>query len=58
MATTTPATSSQHTTRDEQPAPAGQAVVVQLAVQGWATTHRPGPAGPPDDPLDPLDPAA
>ncbi len=57
MATTTPATSSQHTTRDEQPA-AGQAVVVQLAVQGWATTHRPGSAGPPDDPCDPLDPAA
>jgi len=54
MATTTPATSTDH---DEQPA-AGQAVVVQLAVQGWATTRGPGSAGPPDDPCDPFDPAA
>ncbi len=53
MGTTTPATSTDH---DEQPA-AGQAVVVQLAVQGWATTHRPGHASPPD-PCDPFDPAA
>ena len=51
MATTTPATSSQHTDHPEQAV--GQAVVVQLAVQRWATTRGPGSAGPPDDPLDP-----
>ena len=54
MATTTPATSTDH---DEQPA-AGQAVVVQLAVQGWATSRGPGSVSPPDDLCDPLDPAA
>ncbi len=57
MATTTPATSSQHTGHPEQPA-AGQAVVVQLAVQGWATSRGPGSVSPPDDLCDPLDPAA
>lgn len=38
--------------RHEQPEP-GQAVVVQLVVQGWATTHRPDHVSPPDDPYDP-----
>jgi hypothetical protein len=53
MATTGQA-ASRH--RDREPA-SGQAVAVQLAVQGWAVT-RPGPAGPPDDPCDPFNPAA
>lgn len=55
MAIIAPATSSQHPERDdpdERPE-LGQAVMVQLAVQGWATTHRSGPASPPDDPCDP-----
>jgi hypothetical protein len=42
--------------RDREPA-SGQAVGVQLTVQGWAIT-RPRHAGPPDDPCNSLDPAA
>jgi hypothetical protein len=58
MAATAPATSSDHPDRDhpdrdDSKAQLGQAVVVQLAVQGWATAHRSGPASPPDDPCDP-----
>ena len=51
MATTGQAASSQH-----DPA-SGQAVAVQLAVQGWAIT-RPGHASPLDDPCNLFDPTA
>jgi hypothetical protein len=51
MATTTPAARSDQADRDDQ-STAGQAVTVQLAVQGWAIT-RPGSTSPPDDPCDP-----
>jgi hypothetical protein len=49
MATTIPAASSDH---DQQPE-LGQAVVVQLAVQGWAITCQRGSTSLPDDPDDP-----
>ena len=53
MATTSaPATTNDRDRDGNREAASGQAVTVQLAVQGWAIT-RPGPASPPADPGDP-----
>jgi hypothetical protein len=53
MATGRATGSGQTDDHDQQPTP-GQAVTVQLAVQGWATTHQPSSStSPPDDPYDP-----
>jgi len=52
MATTTTTTRAASSDHDQQPE-LGQAVTVQLAVQGWAITRQYGSTSPPDDPCDP-----